>query len=857
MKKLLWITPFFALCFLFSCSQESSSLVSRSFHNLTARYNAYFLAKEKMLEIERDIEKMHVDDYNVIIDVLPEIDSNRTKNLQDKFDYCVEKASLPIQKHKNSNWVDDSYILLAKVRMYRGKNYLAIQTFRYVVQKSNDENTKQLALAYLIRCYLEEEDYTSANEAIEILSKEKLSGETEKVYHLNRAHYYHQQRKYDSIPKSLLAAIPHLKNKDRRARMHFILGQTYQKYGKSELALKHYTRATKKNPPYETEFFARLNRSREVSMDNEKQVKKSEKFYNYSLKEEKNEEYKGRIYYEMALFELKKENIDSSIALLNLSTMQNDKYSSQKGYSYERLGDIYFKYEPLKPQKESYKLSKVYYDSTVNVVSKSIEGYDDIVERHEVLTDFVKQVNTIEKEDSLQRLSKLDSTELEKAIDKWVAEETKRKKEEILLAREAAKRKKQKETLDLFNGQSNFIFYNATALVQSKEKFIDVWGNRKLEDNWRRSRRDLIDIDNNGTTDTAKAQQKTNAEEEIEIFIDRSLFTKNIPSTPEEIVASKRKIIAAYYRLGKIYDFELKDLKRAHKTNATLLEEYPKNKYEAEVLYSNYLICSKNEFCDDKTYANQLFSEYSNSIFAKLVKNPNYVLDYEDENKLADKEYEKAYNLYLAGDYYQADIAVNRIYSLYGEADVSDKVSLLKALILAKRNELDAYEAALVSFQKDYRTSELIPYAKGLLEQLRKHEEDIKETPFVVIDTVYEFDLGEEHYFISMFNKSDVTYKQILEDFEKFNLQNYPNDKLTSNLFDYGNGLSMLRVGPFGFRQIADKYDTKLLNKNSFYKSKYQPKEKERFVITKSNMFILLKSKDLKGYKSFYDKRYQ
>jgi len=845
---------------LYSCSQESSSYVSRAFHNTTAKFNAYFLAKEKMLEIEKDIEEMHVDDYNVIIDVLPAIDSSKTSSLKEKFDYCTEKASLPIRKHKNSNWVDDSYILLGKVRMYKGKNDLAIRTFQYVVQKSKDESIKQLALSYLIRCYLEEENYTRAEEAIALLKNEKLQGETEKVFHLNYAHYNHKQMKYERITESLKKAIPHIKNKDKRARMHFILGQVYQRLGNSKLALSHYTSATKRNPPYETEFFARLSRSREIDFENEQQIKKSEKFYKYSLKEEKNKEYRGRVYFEQALFEFKKQNIDSTITLLDLSAKQNDKYSSQKGYTYERLADIYFEIEPLSPQKESYKLAKTYYDSTVNVISESVEGYDSIVQRHDVLTRFVAQVTTIEEEDSLLALSKLSKEELEKRIDVWVKNETERQKKEILQAREEAKRKKREQTVALFNGESNFIFYNSTALIQSKERFIDVWGNRKLEDNWRRLDKESFGDEGNedeeSTEETTESEKKPKEEEEIKIVVDRSLFTQNIPTNSAQLEASQKKVIYAYNQLGKIYDFELKDPQRAYNTYATLLTSFPKNKYESEVLYSLYKICSNHDFCDAQPYADQLFTDYPNATFTKLVRNPNYVQEYKNENIQADVAYEKAYQLFMQGQYFQADTEIDKIQSSYPEADASDKVAMLKALVLAKRNELEKYEASLLAFKNDFKTSELIPYANGLLEGLKTVEKTKQTTDFKVIDTTYIFNLGEEHYFVSFFKKGEINYNETLSKLHAFNNKYFPSEKLDPNLYDFGNGHWMLRVGLFGFRQGAEKYLKKLLEPSSFYKA-YLAKEKNHFVMTKSNFFILQASKDVEGYKTFYESRYQ
>ena len=338
-------------------------------------------------------------------------------------------------------------------------------------------------------------------------------------------------------------------------------------------------------------------------------------------------------------------------------------------------------------------------------------------------------------------------------------------------------------------------------------------------------------------------------------MVDRSEFTKNIPTNDAELLASKAKVLYAYNQLGKIYDFELKDPQRAYDTYTTMLERYPQNKYEAEVLYSLYKICSVNEFCDAQNYAQQLFARYPNSTFTKLVKNPNYITEYKDKNVKADLAYEKAYTLFLNGQYFQADVAIDQVQSAYPDADVLDKIVLLKALILAKRNELDRYKASLLAFKNDFKTSNLVPYVDGLLEGLEGFEGNEVNTAFEVIDTTYIFNLGEQHYFVSFFKKGEIDYTETLGNFAAFHKKSFPSENLSPNLYDFGNGWWMLRVGLFGFRQGAEKYQKMLLEPNSFYKS-YLPKEKNRFIMTKSNFFILQSSKDVQGYKTFYENRY-
>ena len=66
-RPLFLISIIFLLHFLTGCSPESGNPLARNYHNTTARYNAYFIAKERMKEVEGIIWKNNVDDFNKIL----------------------------------------------------------------------------------------------------------------------------------------------------------------------------------------------------------------------------------------------------------------------------------------------------------------------------------------------------------------------------------------------------------------------------------------------------------------------------------------------------------------------------------------------------------------------------------------------------------------------------------------------------------------------------------------------------------------------------------------------------------------------------------------------------------------------
>jgi tetratricopeptide (TPR) repeat protein len=125
-------------------------------------------------------------------------------------------------------------------------------------------------------------------------------------------------------------------------------------------------------------------------------VKKTRKYFLKLLKDRKNEEFKDKIYYEMANFEIRQDNFDRAIEYYKSSVSSSlSQIPVRKGYSYLRLGEIYFDHF------KNYETAKSYYDSTVTVLPKDDDLYVPVSERQVILADFVNQINIIHLNDSL------------------------------------------------------------------------------------------------------------------------------------------------------------------------------------------------------------------------------------------------------------------------------------------------------------------------------------------------------------------------------------------------------------------------------------------------------------------------
>lgn len=859
---------------LISCSQESNSLVSKTWHNTTARYNAYFLAKERLKLVEEKIWDAQVDDYNRLLNIFPYVDTNFSKTLKADLDYMFERASIPPTKHKNSKWVDDSYVLIGKIKLYENRLDSATFAFKYVNSKSKDDQTRYLALTWLIRAYILNGEMKFASDVHTYLLSQKMVPKIRKEFLLTSAYYYRTIGASDQSLSQLKKAIPLVRDSDYRSRLHYIVGQLHQKKNQPDSAYYHYSMVLKKNPPYDLSFFAKLNMSQVSNPTEAHEIKKIRKYFSKMLVDLKNEEFRDRIYYDMALFELKQGNRDSSIALLNKSlSVEGGATPHMKAYAYLSLGKIHYNHPTMEKLKK-YTLAKLYYDSTVVEMDTAFENHDFIVERKKTLADFVKQIETIQKEDSLQRLAKMDDATLSTFLDDYKTKEEARLKSEAKaqLEREEALKKKQQNQQVSSTGfydpnaqtNTNFVFYKPVELANSFAKFKEKWGDRKLEDNWRRSEKDLVIVNETqpveadtlvdslatANADSILAQKKLEIEN---ISVDKEGLYKDIPRSDTALANSHEKLKKAFYLLGKIYDQKLEEPENAIVTFQELQDRYPGHDNYEEVYYFLYILCGKTQTCNSDEYKDILLTQFPNSIYAHAILNPNYML----ETKIADRKvhelYESAYNTYNQARYLAAQKEVNAIIETYPHNDIMDKLEFLQILTYAKTDKMALYKTSLERFiEEDHKKSEIVPYAKELLAEINKKGA----SALIPADSNFVKHADTTHYFTAIFDKEAFSYQKNLDIFYEFHNTYYKDSSYTTRWVDFDSSKYLIVVKDFDVAAHGKTYIDKLKHWNEF-SGHYKNMDYTYYIIDDKNYATLLSRRDIEAYTRFYKQYYK
>jgi outer membrane protein assembly factor BamD (BamD/ComL family) len=369
-----------------------------------------------------------------------------------------------------------------------------------------------------------------------------------------------------------------------------------------------------------------------------------------------------------------------------------------------------------------YEMAGVYYDSTLITLPKNEANGNQIGQKAMFLNDFIKYKKAYDLEDSLQNLAAMNPNELDFKLEEMITQrkEAQKKKEENSVNSSVLK---SNTTSSLSRDFKRWILYDPAESIKAKNEFVRNWGNRALEDNWRRSEKTMgsfsLKIERQ-TIDPPQSNLKTTAssEEEMkallakkEIEQEKQEMLKKIPTTHIQKIASKRKQEEALFQIGKIYKLKFNDEEKAKTTFNNLTTNFPRSIYEPEALY--YLAIMEKD-AQSNSFATRLINDYPSSSFARQLKKGSVKLSKDKETE-ALTFYSKAFNLYDQNDFNQALTQIDQGLNEYVGSQIEDKMAMLRIMVLKKIGNKDQYVISLNDFMRSYPSSDLVLKAKELL----------------------------------------------------------------------------------------------------------------------------------------------
>lgn len=871
-----------------SCNTQKDGFSYRVYHNTTAHFNGYFNADESIKKGYKKILDAEKPDYDQILPIFIVGNQETAKGSFPEMERAIEKSEKVINRHtikKEANknkkrpefnkWIDENYMVIGRANFYK-RNYLkSEQVFKFVNGKYQDKNTQLQSATWLARSYTEMGEYSKA---LVSLNRSEPQKEHEEVYvadyYMAMADILLRQEKYGEAAEKMEQAIRHVKKKRDRARPHFILAQIYQRMNKSTEALTHFEAVLKSRPPYELEFYAKINKAMSYSRrgGSSEEIKKE---LVKMLRDEKNENYRDQIYYALGDLSLEEQNRQMAIYYYEESIRANQGNKKQRAKAFLKLADLYF-------NERQYADAQVKYDSTAAYIDETHLRYREVKARAESLTELVAYLNTIELNDSIAKLCSMSEKDLAKALE-LARRDAERKAQELRRQDEEAAQRAAQGVAEGISG--TFWAYNPALREKGEENFKDYWGDRPLKDNWRLQSK--VSMMFNDPDESIVVAIEGGGDGGKQVNEDRykvptiEELRASLPCGDEGKLNDAQMALAeAYYKAGVIYKEKLDDPDNAvdiweqQILNTEESDFHPMTLYQLyrTWLYKEQLANYKpNPFCETCSsvyWANEVKSRYPGSEWAMLIDNPNYLDQRELKEQKELEEYQRVYQLYVTRLYADALEECNRVISAEPENHLLCKYKLLRAICIGYTDgvvgirenlirELNDIKANCPNTEEAQRADEILTNINKEMGLPTTETNGGSETLPVEApkESVYKFDPTGEHYFavILPVQGTDMTKtKSLITD---YNLTNYATSgyKVTNNLLDKNNHIVLVK--PFAGAEPAKQYLEFFVSDAGQLKD-FNANPYQYFLISKSNYIALFKNKSIEEYMTFYRENY-
>ncbi len=869
-----------ALLGLFACNPTKDKWLNRKFHTLTGHFNVYFNGEQKLLDAAKQIESSHLDDFSQTLAVIQTGSPEAAKTAGNILDEALKKFSATVQMHQIGSYTDDAYFAIAKTRYYKQDYYTAIETFQFILGKYKNGPFTHASTCWIAKCYL------GLNK---IQEAEAIMGQLLQVKTFQKndiGFIYSNAADIDLITNKPGKAIEHLSlalkgklTKDQKIRFHYILGQLCYSQKKLPEATYHFNKVIKFVPPYDFAFNATLALLKLYDLKNPKSAARVKHNLRKMARDEKNIDYYDQIWFEMGKINLAINKEDEAILDFKKAAGLSQKNKNQKGLAYHEIAKIFFK-------RKDYKLAQAYYDSTVLSLDPKYKDYTSIKNTKVTLGDLISNLVAYETQDSLQKLALLSNDALERKIDSWIAENTKKK---LLEEKEAKKRAKVLASTAgnagnalpaapaVGSGSGEWYFYNTSLMSNGAAEFFSNkrWGQRKNEDFWRIAAKEKTqeaaepgkNTSQNATGDSSVKKEEKPAESASESANaniitgnkEKDAWVKNVPFASAQKEKSNAIMLDALHNLNVMYYDNLLNPIESIKYGEKIQDKFPFSEYEASTFY--YLFkahADLKNMAKAESNKQNLITQFPNSNYALLAQNKKPVNAEAENNKQLKDAYAIIFESYKIGDC--SSVAAQKLYldKNWPNNSLKPKYDLLEALCIGKSKDRTAFEKALASVANQHKGTEAGNTAESYLTALKK---EAQKTAFVGKDTnaVFQFDLETEtsFYYVLALKTSGVDINEYNLQFNAYNESYMSDNGLRINAYMSNEGFQLFVVREFtNFKQandylnglkLTDFKNKKLKLKDTFYE----------YVISGVNFKKVLKDKKVAEFEAFYKKQLQ
>ena len=886
-----------------SCSTQKNTALSRSFHSTKVKYNILYNGNNAYEEGLKMIASAHEENYQQVIPLYPVSDHRAAESAKSKMDLTIEKCRKCIKLHSikkrpkvnsKKSATDEKYrawlkheefnpsmhlawLRLGQAEFHKGDFLGSIGTFNYIQRHySYDKDLVAQCQLWAVRAYAEMGWIYEAEDLLQKVQIDDLSRKHASLYSAAAADLMMKQERWrEAIPHVKIAKEDE-KRKQNRPRFEYALGQLYELQGNNGAAAEAYRRCIKLTPAWDMDFNARLRLSQLVS-DQKQAVKDLDRM----IRLDKYKEYLDQLYGAKGDILLRKGDTLGALEQYAKAAEESTRMGIDKAAALIKAGDIYF-------QRREYAKAQPCYAAALSIISAETDDYKRLSKRSEVLDGLVLHQTTVELQDSLQRLAKLSPEEQQRVCEKIVADLIEQERQDSIRAAEEARRAANDamdgptsvNTNGMLGGNSGsteWYFYNQQLLAAGRQAFRQQWGQRKLEDNWRRQDRTVLLQDMSDETAAqdqpqdsiaAAADSAVTAITETDPHT-RQYYYQQIPFTEEQKLESDRLTSSSLLGAGIIYKDRLSEYEAAEKSLRRIIDDYPQSDESDVAMYNLYLMYSLWDRPEQAAQCMEYMKEqWPEGAYTKMISDPDYLDNARYGKHREDSIYAETYDAFRAGDndLVRRNCAVSS--EKYPKGANRAKFMFLEASVCMQDGDMDHFLEILKEIVRDYPEEE-ISHLSGQIAQGIADGRILQSTSLASIwdrrsGTVQDslqtdsmrpqFGTGRYEPFLVVIaypdgevNVNRLTFEMFRYTFSTYMMRTFD---ITP---DVSQGIGLLKIGEFisfdeAYMFCQNLYsDAGMAEKLSGMKT---------LIITPDNLDILLRHYSFNDYQEFYEENF-
>ena len=750
-----------------SCSVKKNTAATRNYQAFITRYNIHYNGDTHYKETLQEMESKYEDDFTRLLYTHPAEARGEEKVPQPTGDFTrsIEKAQKAIQlrsikkkparkagkgsdpaykawmkRDEYNPFLHNSWMMMGRSQFMNGDFSGAAATFFYISRHFTWlPSTVTEAKLWQARSYLAMGWLFEAEMIITRIKQDQLTDNTlRSLYNSTYADFMVRSHDYKGAVPYLEQAVRQAKGA-QKVRLNFLLGQVSALAGDKSLAYKAFGKAANSSgASYRTKFNARIKQSEVYTGSNiEPEVNALKRMVKY----DRNKEYLDQVYYAIGNLYLSRRDTANAISSYKTAAEKSTRNGIDKAISQVTLGGLYY-------ERHEYDLAQPCYSEAIPQLPESYPDYKTLKRRSDILDELAVYSQNVTLQDSLLKLSYMTPEEQLTVIDKLISDLKKREKEEA----EAAARQEfmanqpqgniinnNAPTTFSINSDGSWYFYNQSTVQAGKTEFQRRWGNRKLEDDWRRRNKAAFNFDEFGDqtgNDDEDGQSDNIADNEEISPVDEETvkresdphypeyYLKQIPSDSTARAISNDVIQEGLYNMGVILKDKMEDYGAARNEFDRLLNRYPDNIYRLDTYFNLYLMAARQQdHVMAEHYRQLILTDFPESPEGIALQDPDYIENLKLMDKQQESMYDAAFQAYTANDNEAVHRAYEEISDRFPMSDLTPKFMFLHALAYVTDNEPQKFKEVLTEMLERYPGTDVAPYASAWLKGLAQGRE--------------------------------------------------------------------------------------------------------------------------------------